>query len=152
MKLTGKERASLCVEEDGKALFTICQLNLYQLLNNFICEKIWDEQQNSKQIQKFDIRYITINELKLPNDSTVKLKFKIFTKATPKTVVDDKYETTCKIKDFYNHMINLFSNFANKQNTTLWNIGFELIELEIVLKVIILKTISKRLINILSNL
>ena len=104
MILTGKEDASLCVEENGKALFTICQLNWYQLLNDFLCEKIWDESKNKNQIERYDTRYITIDNLKLPNDALIKLKFQIFTKATPKTIVKDKYETSCKVKDFYNHI------------------------------------------------
>lgn len=60
------------------------------------------------------------------------LKYSSFTKATPTTVVENKYEIAFKVKDFYKTMIKLFKDFSNKYNTTIWIIGFELIELEII--------------------
>lgn len=132
MKLTGKEDASLCVEEEGKPYFTICQLNWHQLLNYFVCEKIWCKAKKNEEIEEFDTRYITINNLKIPKEAKVKVGFQISTKATPATVVENKYEISFLIKDFYNTLIQLFKDFSNKYNTTIWNIGLELIELEII--------------------
>lgn len=132
MKLTGKEKASLCVEKEGKPYFTICQLNWHQLLNDFICGKIWNESKKNNKIEELDTRYITINNLKIPKEAKIKVAFQISTKATPETVVEKKYENSFKVKDFYNKMIQLFKDFSNKYNTTIWNIGFELIEFEII--------------------
>lgn len=132
MVLTGKEHASLCFEKNGEALYSVSQINWHQLLNNFICEKIWDDTKNNKAIEEINVRYISINNLNIPKDATIKLKYQVFTKATPLTVVDNNYETTCKVKNFYNHMVNLFKDMANKLGTTLWNIGFDLIGLEVI--------------------
>ena len=40
MKLTGKEKVSLYTEKDGKRNFTISQLNLDQLINDFILDRM----------------------------------------------------------------------------------------------------------------
>jgi len=130
MKLTGKEDASLCVEKDGNPYFTICQLNWHQLLNHFICGKV--ESKKNDKIEELDTRYITINNLKIPKEAKIKAGFQIATKETPETVVEDKYEISFKVKDFYNTMIQLFKEFSNKYDTAIWNIGFELIELEVI--------------------
>lgn len=131
MKLTGKENASLCVEKDGKPYFTICQLNWYQLLNHFISDKICNESKLGRKIEEFDTRYISFNNLKIPKETKIKIGFQILTKSTPSVVLENKFEVTFRVKDFYNTMIKLIKDLAKKYDTTLLNIGFKVIELEI---------------------
>ena len=64
MKLTGKENASLCIEENGKPYLSISQLNWKQLLNTVIIDKICSELKNNNAIKKFVTRYIMIDKMK----------------------------------------------------------------------------------------
>ncbi len=131
MKLTGKEIVSLCIEKNTKTHFKITQFDFKHLLNDFICEKVLDASKQNKQIEKFDIKYININNLKLPKEVSIKLNFEIFTKASPSKILDKKYTVSIKVKDFYNFIVKLFENLAKKYNTTIWNIGLNPIELKL---------------------
>lgn len=134
MKLTGKEMASLCVEENGKPRFTICQLNWYQLLNNFIVQKIWAELQKNDRIERFVTQYITIDNIKISKESKVKVIFQASLKKEIPGFINNKYNAIhneLEIKDFYNHIIDLFDDYACELDTDINNINLELVELEI---------------------
>lgn len=135
MKLTGKEHARLCIEENGKPYLTICQLNLYQLLNKVIVDRISSELQKNDCIQRFVTRYMTINDIKLSKDSTVRLKVKASLKEGLPDIRNNRYDSTnnsLKIRDFYNYIIELFEFYAHELDTDINNIKIELVALEIV--------------------
>ncbi len=135
MKLTGKENASLCIEENGKPYLTICQLNWNQLLNDTIIDRICNEQERSNTIQRYNTKYITINNKRISKNSIVKLKINASLKEGLPGIRKDKYEVTENsliIQDFYNYIIELFEFYAYELDTEIDNINLELVELEIV--------------------
>ena len=135
MKLTGKEDAGLCIEENGKPYLTICQLNWHQLLNDVIIDRICNELQKNNNIQKYITRYITINNKKISKNSILKLKVQASLKEGLPGMKNNKYDSTnnsLKVQDFYNYIIGLFEFYACELDTYINNIKLELVELEII--------------------
>lgn len=135
MQIIGKEDASLCLEENSKPCLTISQLNWHQLLNDVIVNRIFKELQESNIIKKYDTRYITINKTKIPNKSIVSAKFKASIKEGISGIENYKYDVISKdveVKNFYNHIVELFEFYAHELDTDINNIELELIDLEII--------------------
>lgn len=135
MKLTGKEKASLCIEENGKPYLTICQLNWNQLLNNVIVNRIDNELHKKNNIQRFDTRYIAINNRKLLKDSIIRVKVRASVKEDLPEMRNKKYNSTknsLKVQNFYNFIIREFEYYSCELDTDINNIKLELVELEIV--------------------
>lgn len=135
MKLTGKEDASLCIEENGKPYLTFSQLNWNQLLNIMIIDRIYNELQENNNIKKFVTRYITIDKMKISSKSVVNVKFKVILKENIPCMKNCKYDAVNKfleVKDFYNYIIELFEFYAYELDTDMNNIQLELVNLEYV--------------------
>ena len=133
MKLTGKESVSLYTEKDGERNFTICALNLEQLLNNFILDRMCLNLIKNKK-EQLVTGYLTINNTKISKGTKVSLKFQISLKETS-TGLENKNFTAIHsdldISDFYNLVVELFDYYACKLSTVIDNIKIELVELEI---------------------
>jgi len=133
MKLTGKESVSLYTEKDGERNFTICALNLDQLLNIFILDRMCLNLIKNKT-EKLVTGYLTINDMKISKGTKVSVKFRVSLKKSIPLLKNTKYIATCPrldISEFYNHVIELFDLWAYELNTVIDNIKLELIELEI---------------------
>ena len=135
MKLTGKENAILCIEENGKPYLTISQLNWNQLLNTVIIDKICSELKSNNAIKKFVTRYIMIDKMKILNKSILSVKFEVSLKKNIADIENYKYNAIngyLKVKDFYNYIIGLFEFYSYELDTDIDNIQLELVELEII--------------------
>lgn len=133
MKLTGKEWVSLYAEKDGERYFTISQLNLNQLINNFILDRMCQDLIQNKT-QKLDTGYITINDTKISKGTKVSVKFRVSLKKSIPFFKNTKYiaiNQNLDISEFYNHIVELFEFCADELDTVIDNIKIELIELEI---------------------
>lgn len=133
MKLTGKESVSLYTEKDGERNFTICALNLDQLLNNFILDRMCLNLIRNKK-EQLVTGYLTINNTKISKGTKVSLKFQVSLNETNAGLENKNYtaiHSDLDISDFYNLVVELFDYYACKLNTVIDNIRVELIELEI---------------------
>lgn len=133
MKLTGKEYVSLYTEKDGERNFTISQLNLDQLLNIFILDKMCRELVKGKT-EKLVTGYLTINDIKISKGTKVYVKFQVSLKETIKELGNTKFtavQDELDISEFYNHVVELFEFYAYELDTVIDNIKLELIELNI---------------------
>lgn len=133
MKLTGKESVSLYTEKDGERNFTICALNLDQLLNIFILDRMCLQLIKNK-VEKLVTGYLTINDIKISKGTKVYVKFQVSLKETIPGLENTKYDAVHQnldISDFYNHVVELFEFYAYELDTVIDNIRVELVELEI---------------------
>ena len=133
MKLTGKESVSLYTEKDGERNFTICALNLDQLLNNFILDRMCLNLIKNKK-EQLVTGYLSINNTKISKGTKVSLKFQISLNETITGLENKNYtaiHSDLDISDFYNLVVELFDYYACKLNTVIDNIRVELIELEV---------------------
>ena len=135
MKLTGEEDVTLCIEKDGKPYFTISQLNLDQLLNDVIVDRIDNELHKKDNIQRFDTRYIIINNRKVFKDSIIRVKVRASVKEDLPEMKNKKYNSirnSLRVQNFYNFIIGEFEYYSCEFDTDINNIKLELLELEIV--------------------
>ena len=133
MKLTGKESVSLYTEKDGERNFTICALNLDQLLNIFILDRMCLNLIKNKT-EKLVTGYLTINDMKISKGTKVSVKFQASLKETIPELENTKYDAVHKdldISEFYNHVVELFDFYAYELDTVIDNIKLELVELEV---------------------
>lgn len=133
MKLTGKEMVSLYNEKDGERYFTISQLNLNQLLNFFILDRMCAQLEKNEP-EKLVTGYLTINDLKISKGTKVFVKFQVSLKETIPGLENTKYDAVnpnLDISEFYNHVVELYDFYAYELDTVIDNIRVELIELEI---------------------
>lgn len=133
MKLTGKEKVSLYTEKDGERNFTISQLNLDQLLNIFILDRMCLELVKGK-IKKLVTGYLTINDIKISKGTKVYVKFQVSLKETIAELENTKFtavQDELDISEFYNHVVELFEFYAHELDTVIDNIKLELLELKI---------------------
>lgn len=132
MKLTGKESVSLYTEKNGERNFTICALNLDQLLNIFILDRMCLNLIKNKT-EKLVTGYLTIDDIKISKGTKVSVKFQVSLKESISGLENTKYDAVHQnldISDFYNHVVELFDFYAYELDTVIDNIKLELIELE----------------------
>lgn len=133
MKLDGKEMVSLYTEKNGERNFTISQLNLDQLLNIFILDRMCLNLIKNKT-EKLVTGYLTINDMKISKGTKVSVKFQASLKETIPELENTKYDAVHKdldISEFYNHVVELFDFYAYELDTVIDNIKLELVELEV---------------------
>lgn len=131
MKLTGKESVSLYTEKDGERNFTICALNLDQLLNIFILDRMGLELIKNKT-EKLDTGHLTINDMKISKGTKVSVKFRVsLKKSIFKNIKYIIINQHLDISEFYNYVVELFDFCAYELNTVIDNIKLELFDLEI---------------------
>lgn len=134
MKLTGKEWVSLCAEESNKPIWTISQLTLDDLLNIHILGDIKKGLKYNGKAIKFDISYLTIDDMIIPKGTRITPKFRASLRKCDKEMYQKDFECILSyldISDFYNGVIDLYFDYAETFDTNIENIKLDLIEIEI---------------------
>lgn len=135
MNLTGNEWVSLCAEEANKPIWTISQLTLDALLNVHILGDIKKGLKYNGKAEKFEISYLTINDMIISKGTRITPKFRVSLRKYPENdKVKKDFEcifSYLDINDFYNGVIDLYFDYAEIFNTNIENIKLDLIEMEI---------------------
>ena len=128
MRLTGKEKVSLYAEQNEKSNFIASELELKQLINGFILDRLCQQLIRNKDNGKIVTEYLSINDMK------ISLKFQVSLKKNEPFFKKVKYSTMydkADISEFYNYVIELFEFYAYELDTVIDNIKIELKELKI---------------------
>lgn len=134
MRLTGKEKVSLYAEQNEKSNFIASELELKQLINGFILDKLCQQLIRNKDNGKIVTEYLSINDMKILKGTKVSLKFQVSLKKNEPFLKKVKYSTMydkADISEFYNYVIELFEFYAYELDTVIDNIKIELKELKI---------------------
>ena len=134
MRLTGKEKVSLYAEQNEKSNFIASELELKQLINGFILDKLCQQLIRNKDNGKIVTEYLSINDMKILKGTIVSLKFQVSLKKNEPFFKKVKYSTMydkADISEFYNYVIELFEFYAYELDTVIDNIKIELKELKI---------------------
>ena len=134
MRLTGKEKVSLYAEQNEKSNFIASELELKQLINGFILDKLCQQLIRNKDNGKIVTEYLSINDMKILKGTKVSLKFQVSLKKNEPFFKKVKYSTSydkADISAFYNYVIELFEFYAYELDTVIDNIEIELKELKI---------------------
>ena len=134
MRLTGKEKGSLYAEQNEKSNFIASELELKQLINGFILDKLCQQLIRNKDNGKIVTEYLSINDMKILKGTKVSLKFQVSLKKNEPFFKKVKYSTMydkADISEFYNYVIELFEFYAYELDTVIDNIKIELKELKI---------------------
>ena len=134
MRLTGKEKVSLYAEQNEKSNFIASELELKQLINGFILDKLCQQLIRNKDNGKIVTEYLSINDMKILKGTKVSLKFQVSLKKHEPFFKKVKYSTMydkADISEFYNYVIELFEFYAYELDTVIDNIKIELKELKI---------------------
>ena len=134
MRLTGKEKVSLYAEQNEKSNFIASELELKQLINGFILDRLCHQLIRNKDNGKIVTEYLSINDMKILKGTKVSLKFQVSLKKNEPFFKKVKYSTMydkADISEFYNYVIELFEFYAYELDTVIDNIKIELKELKI---------------------
>lgn len=77
MRLTGKEKVSLYAEQNEKSNFIASELELKQLINGFILDRLCQQLIRNKDNGKIVTEYLSINDMKILKGTKVSLKFQV---------------------------------------------------------------------------
>ncbi len=135
MKLNGNEKIELCAEKNSEPQWTISQLTLEQLLNDFILSSIKRGIECTEKPIKEDIKYLSINNIMITKKTRIHARFNISLREYPKDN-DSKIDFECMfgyldISDFYNAIMDLYFDYSDIFNTKIDNIKIKLIDIEI---------------------
>ena len=134
MRLTGKEKVSLYAEQNEKSNFIASELELKQLINGFILDRLCQQLIRNKDNGKIVTEYLSINDMKILKGTKVSLKFQVSLKKNEPFFKKVKYSNMydkADISEFYNYVIELFEFYAYELDTVIDNIKIELKELKI---------------------
>ena len=134
MRLTGKEKVSLYAEQNEKSNFIASELELKQLINGFLLDRLCQQLIRNKDNGKIVTEYLSINDMKILKGTKVSLKFQVSLKKNEPFFKKVKYSTMydkADISEFYNYVIELFEIYAYELDTVIDNIKIELKELKI---------------------
>ena len=134
MRLTGKEKVSLYAEQNEKSNFIASELELKQLINGFILDRLCQQLIRNKDNGKIVTEYLSINDMKILKGTKVSLKFQVSLKKNEPFFKKVKYSTMydkADISEFYNYVIELFEFYAYELDTVIDYIKIELKELKI---------------------
>lgn len=134
MKFSGKEWSSIQVEENGRPLFCLCHITLFNLLNTGIKNIITGNLKNCGNIKKYPTDFVTINDLKLSKSTKVNIRFLISLKEDNYNLYPEQlsaYLVNIDVADMYNNIISLFEDYAYELDTDIDNIVIELTEIEV---------------------
>lgn len=130
MKLTGKERSSIQLEEKGEPIF----YSLYHLLNTGIRGIIVENLKQVKEIEKYITQFITIGDFKAEKGTKVNMNFLISLEEDFYEIYKQKfsaYTNDLNVADIYNNIVDLYEDYAYELDTDIDNIKIELIEIEL---------------------
>lgn len=134
MKLTGKEKARLCIEMDNKEEWTNTHFTIQELLDSYILGTIAAPIKNNNKIQEKIVKYFSINNTIMDKRTRINAKFCASLKYPKDGKESIEFECVCTyldISDFYNFIVDLYIEYAEGFNTTITNINLKMIEIEI---------------------
>ena len=134
MKLTGKEKARLCIEVDNKEDWTNKNFTIKELLDSFILGTIATPIKNKDKVQEKIVKYFSIDNIIMEKRTRINAKFRASLKYPKNERESIEFECICTyldITDFYNFIVDLYIDYAESFNTTITDINLKIIEIEI---------------------
>lgn len=134
MKLTGKEKARLCIEVDNKEEWTNKNFTIKELLDSFILGTIATPIKNKDKVQEKIVKYFSIDNIIMEKRTRINAKFRASLKYPKNERESIEFECICTyldITDFYNFIVDLYIDYAESFNTTITDINLKIIEIEI---------------------
>lgn len=134
MKLTGKEKARLCIERDNEEEWTNAQFTIQELFDSYILGSIVAPIKNNDKIKHKKVRYFSIGNTRMDKRTRINAKFRASLKYPRNEKEDFDYECVgnyLEINDFYNFIVDLYVDYAKAFNTTITNINLKMIEIEV---------------------
>lgn len=134
MKLTGKEKARLCIEIDNEEEWTNKQFTIQELFDSYILGSIAAPIKNNDKIKQKKVKYFSIGNTRMDKRTRINAKFRASLKYPRNEKEDFDFECVgnyLDINDFYNFIVDLYVDYAKAFNTTITNINLKMIEIEI---------------------
>lgn len=134
MKLTGEEKARLCIEIDNKEEWTNTQFTIKELLDSYILGSIAAPIKNNEKVQEKIVKYFSINNTIMDKRSRINAKFRVSLNFPKNEKESIEFECVCTyldICDFYNFIVDLYVDYAKSFNRTVTDINLKMIEIEI---------------------
>lgn len=134
MKLTGKEKARLCIERDNEEEWTNAQFTIQELFDSYILGSIVAPIKNNDKIKHKKVRYFSIGNTRMDKRTRINAKFRASLKYPRNEKESFDFECVgnyLDINDFYNFIVDLYVDYAEAFNTTITNINLKMIEIEI---------------------
>ena len=134
MKLTGKEKARLCIERDNEEEWTNEQYTINQLFDSYILGSIAAPIKNNDKIKPKKVKYFSIGNTRMDKRTRINAKFRASLKYPRNEKEDFDYECVgnyLDINDFYNFVVDLYVDYTKAFNTTITDIKLKMIEIEI---------------------
>ena len=134
MKLTGKEKARLCIETDNKEDWTNKNFTIKELLDSYILGTIAAPIKNKDKVQEKVVKYFSIDNTIMEKRTRINAKFRASLKYKKNEKESIEFECVCTyldITDFYNFIVDLYVDYAETFNTTISNINLKMIEIDI---------------------
>lgn len=134
MKLTGKEKARLCIEIDNEEEWTNKQYTIKELLDSYILGTIAAPIKNNDKVQEKIVKYFFIDNTIMGKRTRINAKFRASLKYPKNEKESIEFECVCTyldISDFYNFIVDLYVDYAEAFNTTITDINLTIIEIEI---------------------
>ena len=134
MKLTGKEKASLCIERNNKEEWTNERFTIKELLDSYILGSIAAPIEYNDKIEPQKVKYFTIGNTIMDKRTRINAKFHASLKYPKNEKESIEFECVCTyldISDFYNFIVDLYVEYAKEFNETITDINLKMIEIEI---------------------
>ena len=134
MKLTGKEKASLCIERNNKEEWTNERFTIKELLDSYILGSIAAPIEYNDKIEPQKVKYFTIGNTIMDKRTRINAKFHASLKYPKNEKESIEFEcvyTYLDISDFYNFIVDLYVEYAKEFNETITDINLKMIEIEI---------------------
>ena len=134
MKLTGKEKARLCIEQNNEEKWTNPNFTLDELLDSYILGSIAMPIKSNKKIDKETVKYFSTGNIVIDKRTRINAKFRVSMKYITDKKSAMEFECVCTyldISDFYNFMVDLYIDYAEGFNAPITDIDVKIIEIEI---------------------
>lgn len=134
MKITGKEKARLCIERDNEEEWTSARFTIGELLDSYILGSIAAPIKINDKIKKRTVKFFSIGKTIMEKRTRINATFRVSLKypKNEKELMD--YECVCSfldISDFYNFMVDLYIDYAEVFKTSITDINVKIIDIEI---------------------
>lgn len=134
MKLTGKEKARLCIERDSKEEWTNKQFTIKELLDSYILGSIAAPIKNRDKVKEKIVKYFSIDNTIMDQRTRINAKFRASLKYPKNERESIEFECVCTyldISDFYNFIVDLYIEYAESFNTNVTDINLKMIEIDV---------------------
>ena len=134
MKITGKEKARLCIERNNTEEWTNEQFTIEELIDSYILGSIAAPIKNNDKVPEKKVKYLLIGDTIMDKRTRINAKFRGSLNYLKNEKESIEFECVCTyldITDFYNFIVDLYVDYAKSFNITITNINLKMIELEI---------------------